>query len=145
MNDIAFPVPDLDFEPLKPFWAAAAQGRLELPRCRQCDAFNWYPAETCAHCQCARFDWVELAPAGTLFSWSVVKRPLYAPYAAITPYIPAIVELRDAPTVRLVTRLIDAEPDRLQFDAPVELVFEDLTYPAADSGVIAPLARLSRH
>jgi uncharacterized protein len=141
MHAGSFPVPDLNFEPLRPFWAAAAQEKLELPRCEQCAAFNWYPAESCTQCHAMHFNWVELAPVGTVFSWSVVERPLYEPYAIITPYVPVIVQLRDAPTVRLVTRLIDVDFNQLRMGLPVDLVFEDLAYPTAATGVIAPLAR----
>jgi uncharacterized OB-fold protein len=139
----SFPAPDLNFEPLRPFWAAAARKKLELPRCGQCAAFNWYPAEICAQCHAMHFNWVELAPVGTVFSWSVVERPLYEPYAIITPYVPVMVQLRDAPTVRLVTRLIDTDFNQLRMGLPVDLVFKDLAYPTAATGVIAPLARLA--
>jgi uncharacterized OB-fold protein len=143
MNAANFPIPDLELPALRPFWLAAAQQRLELPRCAQCHAFNWYPSDHCAHCNHTVFNWVELAPHGTLFSWSVVQRPLFAPYAIIAPYIPAIVEIADAPGVRLVTRLIDADPQTLGIGAPIDIVFADLTYPHTSSGVVAPLAKLS--
>lgn len=143
MNSTDFPLPDLELPSLRPFWQAAANHRLELPRCTHCAAFNWYPADRCTHCDGTAFDWVEVAPHGTLFSWSVVKRPLFAPYAHIAPYIPAIVELRDAPGVRLVTRLVDCDASALFIDAPVELLFADLAWPHNDSGVIGPLAILA--
>ena len=142
MNAANFPTPDLDLPALRPFWLAAQQQRLELPRCAQCAAFNWYPSEQCTHCEHSSFNWQEIAPHGTLFSWSVVQRPLFAPYALIAPYIPAIVELTAAPGVRLVTRLIDADPTTLKIGAAIELIFADLTYPHSSSGVIAPLAKL---
>ncbi|HSB94807.1 MAG TPA: OB-fold domain-containing protein [Spongiibacteraceae bacterium] len=142
MSSAEFPTPDRDLPALRPFWSAAAQQRLELPRCNACRQFNWYPGEQCRHCSHAQFTWIEVTPRGTLFSWSVVQRPLFAPYALIAPYIPAIVELSAAPGVRLVTRLVDAEPSTLQIGAPIELLFADLTYPHTSSGVIAPLARL---
>ena len=138
-----FPTPDLDLPLLRPFWTAAARKRLELPRCDACGAFNWYPHENCSQCGASAFRWIELEPRGSLFSWSVVARPLFAPYKAIAPYIPAIVELPAAPGVRLVTRLVDSDPADLRIDAPVDLIFADLTYPRGDSGVIAPLAVLS--
>jgi uncharacterized OB-fold protein len=139
-----FPTPDLELPLLRPFWTAAAQSRLELPRCAGCGTFNWYPHESCGQCGQTAFDWIELEPRGSLFSWSVVARPLFAPYALIAPYIPAIVELPAAPGVRLVTRLVDSAPAALAIGAPVELIFADLTYPHSDSGVIAPLAVLSQ-
>jgi uncharacterized OB-fold protein len=138
-----FPTPDIELPILQPFWTAAAQQRLELPRCAQCGLFNWYPHENCSACAHTAFDWVEVEPRGSLFSWSVVTRPLFAAYKSIAPYIPAIVELPQAPGVRLVTRLVDSEPAALAIGAPVELIFADLTYPHSDSGVIAPLAVLS--
>jgi uncharacterized OB-fold protein len=138
-----FPVPDLELPLLRPFWAAAAQSRLELPRCAGCATFNWYPHENCGECGQSAFDWIGIEPRGTLFSWSVVARPLFAPYARIAPYIPAIVELPAAPGVRLVTRLVDSDPATLTIGAPIELIFADLTYPHSDSGIIAPLAVLS--
>lgn len=143
MNAASFPIPDLELPALRPFWSAAAQQRLEMPRCAQCQAFNWYPADTCAHCKHTNFKWVELAPHGTLFSWSVVQRPLFPPYAAIAPYIPALVEITDAPGIRLVTRLVDADPLTLVIGVPIEIIFADLTYPNTSSGVMAPLAKLS--
>lgn len=139
----AFPVPDIGLPLLQPFWHAAAQRRLELPRCAQCNVFNWYPADQCPECGHIAFKWVEVAPRGTLFSWALVTRPLFAPYAIIAPYIPAIVELVDAPGVRLVTRLVDCDPQTLVLDASIELLFADLTYPHHASGVIAPLAMLA--
>jgi uncharacterized OB-fold protein len=143
MNAASFPIPDLELPALRPFWLAAAQQRLELPRCAQCQAFNWYPADVCTHCKQTSFNWVELAPHGKLFSWSVVQRPLFPPYAAIAPYIPALVEINDAPGVRLVTRLIDTDPLALSIGARVNIVFADLTYPNTTSGIIAPLAKLA--
>ncbi len=138
-----FPVPDMELPLLQPFWQAAAQGHLKLPRCARCKVFNWYPADQCPECGHVAFNWVKVAPRGKLFSWSVVTRPLFAPYAVISPYIPAIVELVDAPGVRLVTRLVDCDPQTLVMNAPIELMFADLTYPLNASGVIAPLAILS--
>jgi len=146
MSSADFPTPDLDLPALRPFWLAAARQRLELPRCSACRQFNWYPGDQCRHCHHTQFDWIEVEPRGTLFSWSVVQRPLFAPYVVIAPYIPAIVELNAAPGVRLVTRLVDAESSALSstlnIGAPIELLFADLTYPHTSSGVIAPLARL---
>ena len=142
MNADAYPLPDFTYEPLRPFWEAAARKRLELPRCANCKHFNWYPAEHCAHCNGTQFDWIELKPAGKIFSWSVVNRPLFPPYAAIAPYIPVIVELDDAPDVRLVTRLIESDTAQIAMGAAVAIVFEDFTYPHNPSGHLAPLVKL---
>ena len=85
--------------------------------------------------------WTELAPRARLFSWAVVKRALHAPFQGIAPYISAVVELDEAPGVRLVTRVIDRDPDSLRMNEPLSVVFEDLGYPGVETGVLAPFVR----
>ncbi|WP_157215154.1 Zn-ribbon domain-containing OB-fold protein [Flavisphingomonas formosensis] len=126
-----FPLPDTTDPRLAPFWEAAAQGELRLPRRVHGTGFDWYPSG-------AEVEWVRLPGTGRLFTWSVVERPLHSGYAGITPYVSALVELDGAPGVRLVTRLLEA-PDRLTIGAPVIVRFTDLGTPGPETAVIAPL------
>ena len=52
----------------------------------------------------------------TLFSWAVVTRALFKAFAEKTPYVTGLVALREAPEVRLVTTLVDCEPEGYQID-----------------------------
>ena len=139
MTTPAFPLPDPHHALLEPFWAAAAQRRLEMPRCLQCQRFNWYPAPTCAYCGNAQLRWTAMAPQARLFSWAVVQRALHSPYQIIAPYISALVEFDEAPGVRLVTRVIGHDADSLRVNQPLTVVFEDLGYPQLQIGILAPL------
>ena len=134
-----FPLPDPAFEPLQPFWHGAAHGELRLPRCRACGAFDWYPSGSCEACGGTDIGWQALSGDGHLFSWAVVRRPLHPPLAGLGTYISAIVALAEDPQTRLVTRLVDCEPDGLNIDMPVHAVFRDLGYPDLETGVTAPL------
>ncbi|MBB3860969.1 putative OB-fold protein [Novosphingobium hassiacum] len=40
------------------------------------------------------------------------------------PYLIALVEIAEAPYVRLTTRIINCEPDEVEIGAPVRVVFE---------------------
>jgi len=131
-----FPLPDLTDPLLAPFWAAAAQGELRLPRRTDGTGFDWYPSG-------AEVEWVRLPGTGTLYTWSAVMRPLHAGYAAIAPYVVALVEIDGAPGVRLVTRLLDA-PETLAIGAPVEVRFTDIGTPGPEIGMIGPLFVLRR-
>lgn len=135
----AFPLPDPDFEPLKPFWAAVAERRLEFPKCSGCGRFNWYPRPVCPDCGSNEFAWVPVSGEARIFSWTVVQRALHAPYKAIAPYTPVIVEFPDAPGVRLVSRWIGAEAEALVIGKPVKIVFEDFGYANLRTGRLAPL------
>jgi uncharacterized OB-fold protein len=134
-----FPVPDLTIAALRPFWDAAAAGRLVFPRCGACGAFCWYPRPSCPECCGGDFAWTEIGGKARLFSWSVVRRALHPPLKAIAPYIPVILEFDAAPGVRLVSRWI-GDPDSLRMGMEVRVAFADLGHPRTETGIQAPLA-----
>ena len=93
-------------------WAAVwnadlARGVLRVPRCTACATWNWYPLLSCRHCGNGEFAWVELAPRGQLHSWTRVHRR-FTTWPIATPYLVGLVELADAPHLRLSCR-IEAE------------------------------------
>ena len=133
-----YPLPDVDWEPAAGFWAAAARDELAIPRCSACGTFNWYPRDHCSSCGSSDMPWSALRGRGTLFSWSVVARPLYRAYAEMTPYVTGLVALEEDPAVRLVTTVVDCQPDALRIDMPVRVVFGELSFPGVEGSVRAP-------
>ena len=144
MATIDFPLPDRSWPALAPFWSAAQRSELCLPKCGACGQLNWYPQDQCGGCGGPDFNWVRMSGRGTLFSWAIVNRALHPPLAALAPYVSAIVTLEEDVDTRLVTRIVDANPDDLLTDQPVEVYFADLGYPACETGVISPLFRIAR-
>jgi uncharacterized protein len=135
----AFPLPEVDWEPLASFWNAAARDTLVLPRCDACGRLCWYPRRACPACAGESFRWSEVQGRGTLFSWSVVRHPFLPQFAALTPYVTALVALDEDPAVRFATRVVGAQPDDLIIDQPMTVVFDDLTFPGVEGAVRAPL------
>ena len=134
-----FPLPDVDWPPTAPFWAAAAARRLELPRCGSCGRLCWYPKETCSHCGGTDFSWEPVAGRARLFSWAVVRTVFLPQYRDKVPYVTGLVSLDEDPSVRLVTEIVDCQPDELAFDQPMEVVFRALHFAGIDRSAIAPL------
>jgi uncharacterized OB-fold protein len=134
-----FPLPDLTWEPTRPYWEAAAREELQLPRCDACGRLHWYPTPTCRHCNGEAFTWETMSGRGTLFSWVVVKRPWIPEYASLVPFVPALVSLEEDPTVRVTTRIVDVEPGDLEFDMPLQAVYRPLRFDRVEGEVIAPL------
>jgi len=64
-----------------------------------------------------------------------------AQFADAVPFVPALVALEEDPAVRIVTRIVDCEPDALRFDLPVEVVFRPLEFTDVDGSVMAPMFR----
>jgi len=138
-----FPLPDVDWPPTAPFWAAAAEGRFELPRCRSCGRLCWYPKESCSYCGDAALSWEPVAGRARLFSWVVVRNVFLPQYREKVPYVTGLVSLEEDPSVRLVTEVVDTDVDSggLEFDQPMEVVFRPLRFAGVEGTVTAPLWR----
>ncbi len=139
-----FPLPDLEWPPTRPFWQAAAEGRLAIPRCEMCGRYVWYPQATCYACQGTRLTWTPVSGRGRLFTWVSVQRAFLPQFAGEVPFVPALVALAEDPAVRLVTRLVDYDLAALTIDMPVEVVFRPLRFPGVAREVMAPLFKPTR-
>jgi uncharacterized protein len=137
-----FPLPDTADALTEPFYAAAAAGQLQIPRCATCGEFVWYPEETCPR-DGGGLEWTRVAGRGTLFSWVVVERAFLPAFADKVPFVTALVALTEDPSVRIPTYIVDADPASLRADAPVEVVFRELSFSTVpDRSVVVPMFRL---
>lgn len=117
----------------QPFWDATAEGRLVLPRCRKCQIVVWYPRSFCPACHTHGVDWVEASGRGTIYSFSVIRKG-EGPFREASPYVLAYVELEEGP--RLLTNIVDCDPERLEINQAVEVVFAE-----TDKGTALPRFR----
>lgn len=110
----------------RPFWEAARGHRLELPFCRPCGAFFYYPRAACPRCLSADIAWRPVSGRGTLHTFTVVHRGQKG-FPLGPPYVIAVVQLDEGP--RMMTNLVDCVPDpaAIRIGMPVEVVFHDAT------------------
>ena len=99
----------------KPFWDAAAQGRLLIKRCTACDEPHWYPRAICPFCGSERTEWMEASGQGTIYSYSVFRR-------APIPYAIAYVTLAEGPT--MMTNIVDCDLDAIRIGQAVRVAFK---------------------
>jgi uncharacterized protein len=121
--DRVLPHPDLDTHQ---HFAAAAAGRLEVPQCGDCLTFHWYPSRTCPNCGSTNVIWKALSGNGRIFSYTIVGHPLMPWLAERVPYVLGLIELPDAPGVRLVTDVMHIDPADVHVGMPVRATFEQL-------------------
>ena len=123
------PVADSDSAP---FWAALREGRLQLQRCGGCGRYVFYPRALCPHCHSSDLEWVPVAGTGTIYSYTVARRPAGPAFAADVPYVLVLVDLDEG--VRMLTRLLTADVDSVRIGARVvvdfEVVTDEVTLPA---------------
>ena len=108
-----------------PFWQAAAEHRLVVQRCTPCGHTRLPPAPVCPECRSADSDWQELSGRGEVYTYTLAHRPVATGQAL--PYVIAVIALEDAGGVRIISNLVDVEPDRVAIGMPVELVWEDMS------------------
>jgi len=96
---------------------------LEGHKCGDCNSIFLGEREVCSNCTArGKIKPVKLSNKGKLYSYSITFRS----FPGIdVPYISAIVDLEGGGTVK--GNLIDCEPDpeKIEFDMPVEVIFDD--------------------
>jgi uncharacterized protein len=122
------PVVDIDGAP---FWEYAARGELRVQTCADCGEPRFPPRPCCPHCRSFEHEWRPLSGRGRIWSYVFPHPPLLPDYAEQAPYNVILVELADAPRIRLVGNLVseagarlDSVPaDRVRIGARVQAVF----------------------
>ena len=122
MSDLPTRAPRTN-EDSAPFWAATAERRLTLQRCRSCRSVVWWPRSICPACACFDLDWFDASGRGTIYSYTVVYQSPGRSWGAATPYVVAYVELEEGP--RVMTNIVDCDLDALAIDQPVRVVWDD--------------------
>jgi uncharacterized protein len=124
-----FPLPDVDDERTAEFFAGAARGELVIPRCDGCGGWCWYPERECPRCGKGAFTWTAVSGRGRLYSWAVVRRAFLPAFEEVVPFVTALVALEEDPAVRIVSYVVDCDPDMLVADQPLDVVFRALSFP----------------
>jgi uncharacterized protein len=104
------------------YWDAARRGTLLIQRCAACGAYQFYPRRHCTRCFASDPEWIAASGRGTLHTFSIVERSTNPEFADDCPYVFAIVELEEG--VRMATRIVDADRDRLVCDAAVTVTWQ---------------------
>lgn len=117
------------------FWTSGAGGALEILRCRRCGYFLHPPIPLCPEC---RGD--DLAPEAVsgraIVATFSVNHQQWMPGPEV-PFVAAIVELAEQPSVRLRTNIVGCAPQAVHIGMAVNVVFEH--HPDPDGDVYIPL------
>jgi len=106
----------------RPFWEAAARGRLLLPRCNACRQHFFRPEVACTHCFATDWNWVEASGRGTLYSCTTVHR---APAPGfVVPFVLAVVELVEGPS--MLSNLVGCAATEIRIGMALKVRFEQV-------------------
>jgi uncharacterized OB-fold protein len=123
-----FPQPTVE---TAPYWEGCRHEKLLLQQCTACGHFQFYPRLICTACMSDQLNWKQSGGGGHIVSFSVVRRAISAAYADEVPYVVALVELEEGPT--MMSNLVDCAPEDACIGMQVQVIFdkwsEDITVP----------------
>lgn len=110
-----FPHQDKKFTKIYPFYDYLREGRLVTTRCQECGHLTWPPKTMCPQCASAKIEWADLPKEGVIVEYTVAERGIPAGFA-----IPTIFVLVQMGEVRILSRLMDAQPDQVDIGMAVK-------------------------
>jgi uncharacterized OB-fold protein len=109
-----------------PFWQAASEHRLVAPKCTVCGAFRMPPAPFCWNCRNQDVEWVELSGRGTVFTFIITRQPLIPQLKDAVPNVVAVIDLDGAPGCRLVSNVLQIDPEAVEIGLAVKVAWDDI-------------------
>jgi len=103
------------------FWTSGADGRLRFLRCESCGQLFHPPSPLCPYCLSRDVAPHAVSGRGVVHSFTVNYQQ-WIPGSE--PYVIGLVAIAEQPDVRLMTNLVDCDPDGDLVGREVEVVFE---------------------
>ncbi len=106
-------------------WLTSAS--LAVQTCSECQVMQHPPEEICHRCGSMAFTTTEVAPHGTVYSYTVAHYAVHPALAEAVPYAIVLVALDNAPDIRVVGNVIDVPPEAVKIGMPLTAVWEERT------------------
>jgi len=106
----------------QPFWDGLAAGQVRIQQCDDCDEWIFYPRHLCTNCLSSDLSWKDIEGTGTLYTFTIARRPTAPMFADEVPQKLAVVELDEGP--RLTSTLVNIEPEDIKVGMRLKPVFD---------------------
>jgi uncharacterized protein len=108
----------------QPFWDGLAQHRILVQFSLSLNRYVFYPRLLAPGTLADDLQWREIDGAGTLYTFTVARRPTGPPWVDAVPQLLAVVQWDAGP--RISTELVDVDPGDIRIGLRVQPVFYDL-------------------
>ena len=112
----------------RPFWDGLAQHRILVQYSPSLQRYVFYPRMLAPGTLADDLEWREIDGAGTLYTFTIARRPTGPPWADALPQLPAVVQWDAGPRIstELVLESVNVEPSDIRIGMRVSPVFYDL-------------------
>ncbi|OBH80752.1 Zn-ribbon domain-containing OB-fold protein [Mycobacterium scrofulaceum] len=108
----------------RPFWDALARHRILVQYSPSLGRYVFYPRTLAPGTLADDLEWREIDGAGTLYTFTIARRPTGPPWADALPQLLAVVQWDTGG--KFSTELVDVDPADVRIGMRVEPVFYDL-------------------
>ena len=108
----------------RPFWDGLVQHRIMVQYSPSLERYVFYPRTLAPGTLADDLEWREIDGSGTLYTYTVARRPTAPPWADAVPQLPAVVQWDAGP--KFSTELVEIDPDGIRIGMRVRPVFYDL-------------------
>ncbi|HUJ77168.1 MAG TPA: Zn-ribbon domain-containing OB-fold protein [bacterium] len=118
------PLPVVDGES-RPFWEGCRRHQLVLQQCQGCGRTVYYPRALCPFCHSDRLEWKPVSGEGSIYAFTIARRPAGPAFKADVPYVVALIQLKEG--ARMMSNIRTAQVESVRIGQKVRVVFEDVT------------------
>ena len=104
------------------FWQGGGEGELRFWRCQECAYYIHPPQPICPECHSKHLAVEPVSGRATLTSYTINHQP-WMPGPEL-PYVVAIIEIVEQPSVRLTTNIVGCAHDDLRIGMSLRATFE---------------------
>ena len=124
------PVPVVDADS-RPYWDGAKQNKLMIQRCKKTGQTFLYSRVLVPGTDPDQIEWIEAKGTGSIYSYTIARRPAGPAFKEDCPYVIASIELDEG--ARILTNILTDDPGSLKIGQKVQVTFDavtdDLTIP----------------
>jgi uncharacterized OB-fold protein len=117
------PLPELTPENTA-FWTGGAEGKLMIAFCTDCRHAIHPPQLICPECWSEAVEFKPVPGTGTVYTCTINHQP-WAPGMQV-PFALAVVDLDDAPGVRVTAEVVNADPENVAIGQALRVTFANI-------------------
>lgn len=109
----------------QPFWDGLREGRVRIQYSPSSDQWVFYPRSHAPLTLADDLEWRDISGEGTLYTYTIARRPTAPDFAGQEPQIIAVVELDEGP--RLTSTLVNVAEAAITIGMRVRPVFDHIS------------------
>ena len=108
------------------FWDGVDEHKLMILRCNNCHRYIHWPKVVCRFCLSTDLSPAEVSGRGKVATCTQPFQPFHPYFRDKVPYVLAIIELEEQENLKLVSNVVDIDPDDVVVGMPVEVTFREV-------------------